>query len=131
MLKVVALVLALLVVPATATARPDTYGANLGSHAMLYLNTDPALQEAMFRATAEAGVRYLRMDFAVSIVFQSGKPDFDSVKRVNALAEIYDVEVLGVITTTPGYIAACPAAARITSTAAGRRAGTSDSGGGW
>ena len=40
----------------------------------------------MFRATAEAGVRYLRMDFAASIVFQSGKPDFESVERVNALA---------------------------------------------
>ena len=108
MFKVVALALALLVVPAPAVARPDTYGANLGSHAMLYLNTDAALQEAMFRATAEAGVRYLRMDFAASIVFQPGTTDFEPVERVNALAAMYDVEVLGVITTTPGYIAACP-----------------------
>jgi hypothetical protein len=107
-LTLLALVLTLLVFPTAAAARPDTYGANLGSHAMLYLNTDPALQEAMFRASAEAGVRYLRMDFATSIVFADGKPDFEPVERVNALAATYGIEVLGVITTTPWYIAACP-----------------------
>jgi hypothetical protein len=81
---------------------------SLGSHSMLYLNTKPAEQEAMFRATAEARVRFLRMDFAVGLVFPYGKPDFRAVERVDALAAAYDVEVLGVITSTPWYIAQCP-----------------------
>ena len=109
MLVLVALILVALLIPspAVATARGGTYGANLGSHAMLYLDTEAALQEEMFRATSESGVRYLRMDFAVGLVFPPGKPDFEAVERVNALAATYGVEVLGVITTTPWYIARC------------------------
>jgi hypothetical protein len=109
-LTAILLVLVLLVAatPASAGARPGTYGVSLGSHAMLYLNTPPAEQEAMFRATAKAGVRYLRMDFAVGLVFPYGERDYRAVERVDELAEKYDVEVLGVITTTPWYLAACP-----------------------
>ena len=109
-LKLITLVLVFLVAatPAQAGARPGTYGASLGSHSMLYLNTRPAEQEAMFRATAKAGVRYLRMDFAVGLVFPYGERDYGAVERVDALADDYDVELLGVITTTPWYIAACP-----------------------
>jgi hypothetical protein len=110
--KIAALVLACLLVSApavAAAAERDTYGASLGSHAMLYLNTEPELQEAMFRASAEARARYLRMDFAVSIVFPWGKrADFEAVERVNELAATYGVEVLGVVTNTPWYIAGCP-----------------------
>ena len=62
----------------------------------------------MFRAAAEAGVRYLRMDFAIGAVFQFGGTDFSGVDRVNALAARYGVQVLGVITATPWYIADCP-----------------------
>jgi hypothetical protein len=105
--KLAALLLVGLLVPAPAIGA-GTYGASLGSHAMLYLNTEPALQEAMFRASAQAGVRYLRMDFAVGLVFTGGKPDFDAVERVDALAAAYGVEVLGVITSTPWYVAQCP-----------------------
>lgn len=110
MLKFIALVLVVLVAatPALAGARPGTYGANLGSHSMLYLNTEPIEQEALFRATAKAHLAYLRMDFAVGIVFPWGEPDYRAVERVDALAAKYDVEVLGVITCTPWYIAACP-----------------------
>lgn len=97
--------------PAAATPPPGTYGARLGSHSMLYLNTPAAQQEAMFRATADAGLRYLRMDFAVGIVFTRGRIDFSAVERVDALAATYGVDVLGVITTTPWYIAACPGGA--------------------
>jgi hypothetical protein len=109
-LTALVLVLAFLVAatPASAGARPATYGAGLGSHSMLYLNTRPAEQEAMFRATAKAGVRYLRMDFAVGLVFPYGERDYRAVERVDALGEEYGIEVLGVITTTPGYLAACP-----------------------
>jgi hypothetical protein len=103
-------VAALSAVPASAGASPPpgSYGARLGSHSMVYLNTAPAHQEAMFRATAEAGVRYLRMDFAIGLVFAPDRTDFSAVDRVNALAARYDVDVLGVLTTTPWYIAECP-----------------------
>ena len=37
--------------------------------------------------------------------------DFSAVDRVNALAAAYGVDVLGVVTTTPWYIAACPGGA--------------------
>jgi hypothetical protein len=78
---------------------------------MLYLNTPPEQQEALFRATAEAGLRHLRMDFAIGIVFPGGGADFSAVERVDALAAAYGIEVLGVITTTPWRIAACPGGA--------------------
>jgi hypothetical protein len=109
-LKIAASMLACLLVPAPtfAAVRPGSYGERLGSHAMLYLNMEPELQEAMFRASAEADVRYLRMDFAVGLVFPWDEPDFEAVERVDALAATYDVEVLGVITSTPWYIAECP-----------------------
>jgi hypothetical protein len=85
-----------------------TYGMSLGSHSMLYLNTDAAHQEAVFRATREAGLHYLRMDYAAGLVFTAAGTDFEAVDRINTLAERYHVEVLGVITSTPWQIAACP-----------------------
>jgi hypothetical protein len=93
---------------ALAAPAPGTYGAHLGAHTMVYLNTPPAQQRAMFRAAADSGVRALRMDFAIGLVFPRGDRDFAAVERVNALAAEYGVEVLGVITTTPWYIGACP-----------------------
>ena len=93
---------------AAASPDPGSYGAKLGSHSMIYLNSAPAHQEAMFRAAGDAGVRYLRMDFAIGAVFQFGGTDFSGVDRVNALAARYGIAVLGVITVTPWYIAECP-----------------------
>jgi hypothetical protein len=48
------------------------------------------------------------MDFAVGLVFTMDGPDYVAVERVDALADKYGVEVLGVITTTPWFIARCP-----------------------
>jgi hypothetical protein len=78
---------------------------------MIYLNTPAAQQEAMFRAAADAGVRSLRMDFAIGLVFPRSGRDFTAVDRVNALAAEYGIDVLGVITTTPWYLGACPGGA--------------------
>ena len=78
---------------------------------MMYLNSQPEQQKAMFRATAEAGLRHLRMDFAVGLVFPRDHTDFSAVDRVNALAARYGVQVLGVITNTPWYIGARPGGA--------------------
>lgn len=95
--------------PADAAAKDGTYGARLGSHSMLYLNHSAVEQKALIRAAAEAGVRYLRMDFAIGIVFAWGGTDFSAVERVNALAARYRVRIVGTITETPWYIAGCPA----------------------
>ena len=95
--------------PADAAAKDRTYGSRLGSHSMLYLNHTPVQHEALIRASSEAGLRYLRMDFAVGIVFRWGETDFSAVERVNALAVRYRMRVVGTITETPWFIAACPA----------------------
>jgi hypothetical protein len=97
---------------AAAPARADlpgkrTYGAHLGSHSMLYLNSTAEQQEALFRATSEAGVRYLRMDFTMPAVFTLDGADYSAVERIDALAERYGVQVLGVITETPWFVSAC------------------------
>jgi len=86
---------------ALATAAPPTHGDRLGSHSMLYLNSTPAQQEALFRATSEAGLKYLRMDFAIGLVFRWDGTDFSAVDRIDDLAARYRVRVLGVITETP------------------------------
>ena len=95
--------------PADTAAKDKTYGTRLGSHSMLYLNHTAVQQKALLRASSEAGLRYLRMDFAVGIVFASGGTDFSAVERVNALAARYRIRVVGTITDTPWYIAECPA----------------------
>jgi hypothetical protein len=102
-------VLGLATAVALAAAVPSaTYGDRLGSHSMLYLNSTPAQQEALFRATSEAGLRYLRMDFAIGLVFRWNGTDFSAVERIDDLAARYRVRVLGVITETPWYISGCP-----------------------
>lgn len=92
---------------AIAALAAPTYGDRLGSHSMLYLNSTPAQQEAVFRATAEAGLRYLRMDFAIGLVFRWDGSDFTAVERIDDLAVRYRIRVLGVITEMPWYIAGC------------------------
>lgn len=104
-------VLATAPITAATVRGGGSYGARLGAHSMIYLNSPPAEQELAFKLTAASGVRFLRMDFAVAQVFSRGGEDFTAVDRVNALAARYGVEVLGVITTTPWYIAECPGGA--------------------
>lgn len=93
---------------ALAAAAPPTYGERLGSHSMLYLNSTPTQQEALFRATSEAGLKYLRMDFAIGLVFRPDGADFSAVDRIDDLAARYRIRVLGVITETPWFISGCP-----------------------
>jgi hypothetical protein len=107
MLKHVCVTVAVLLWLSSA-ASAATYGERMGSHSMLYLDTPPEQQRALFRATAEAGIGALRMDFAVGQVFPRGGRDYSAVDRVNALAAEFGVDVLGVITTTPWYIGDCP-----------------------
>jgi hypothetical protein len=74
---------------------------------MLYLNSTAGQQEALFRAASEAGLRYLRLDFAVGIVFRWDGTDFSAVDRIDELAARYRMRVLGTITETPWHIAGC------------------------
>jgi hypothetical protein len=90
-----------------AEAQPATYGARLGAHSMLYLNSTAAQQEAVFRAASVAGLRYLRMDLAVGNVFRWDGTDFSAVDRIGELAARYRMRVLGTITETPWHIAGC------------------------
>jgi len=109
MLPILAVAFALLIAAPAAAEAPGkrTYGARLGSHSMLYLNSTAAEQEALFRAASEAGLRYLRMDFTMPAVYRVDGADFAAVERVDALAERYDVQVLGVIVETPWFISSC------------------------
>ena len=100
----VACAAALAAMPSPTHAAP-TYGSRLGSHSMLYLNHTAVQHEALFRAASEARLRYLRMDFAVGIVFARDRPDFSAVVRVNALAVKYRLRVVGTITDRPWHIA--------------------------
>jgi len=110
-LRAALIVAALCLVAAPNAAAAGTYGERLGAHSMIYLNSSPAEQETAFRMTAAAGLRFMRMDFSLAQVFPLGGEDFSAVDRVNELAGRYGVEVLAVLITTPGYIAACPGGA--------------------
>ena len=113
-LAVVALTIAgSLVLAGTGSAgvpRKGTYGARLGSHSMLYLNSAPAQQRAMFIAARDAGVRYLRMDITMAVTFGPaiGAEDYTPLRRVDALAAKYRITVLGVITGLTWWLSACP-----------------------
>ena len=74
---------------------------------MLYLNSTAEQQDAVFRAASEAGLTYLRLDFAVGIVFRWDGTDFSAVDRIDELAARYRMRVLGTISETPWHIAGC------------------------
>ena len=93
----------------TAPARAETYGERLGAHSMLYLNSAPAEQRALFRASHDARVRSIRLDFTMGAVFGFlSPPDFAAVDRVNALARRYGLQVDAVLTGLPFWLADCP-----------------------
>jgi hypothetical protein len=76
---------------------------------MLYLDSTPAQQEALFRAARDAGVGSIRLDFTMGAVFRFlDRPDFTAVDRINALARRYRLQVLGVLTGLPFWLADCP-----------------------
>jgi hypothetical protein len=92
-----------------APARAETYGERLGAHSMLYLNSSPAQQAALFRAAADAGVGSIRLDFTMGAVFGfAADPDYTAVDRVNALARRHRLRVNAVLTGLPFWLADCP-----------------------
>ena len=111
-LAFVALVRLLFIVAVSpgAQARP---GFAVGNHSMLYLDTPPATIDRVFALTRQAGMRDLRMDFALLHVFAGGveHPDFRRVDAVRMLMAKHRVNLLGTIYGTPGIYADCPAGA--------------------
>lgn len=89
--------------------KKGSYGTRLGSHSMVYLNSAPAQQEAMFIAARDAGVRYLRLDITMAVTFgPSGTEDYTALRRVDALAAKYRINVLGVLTGPTWWMTDCP-----------------------
>jgi hypothetical protein len=102
-------VLTLTSTASAGTPKEGSYGTQLGSHSMLYLNSAPAQQEAMFIAASDAGVRYLRLDITMAVTFgPSGTEDYTALRRVDALAARYGVRVLGVLTGPTWWLTDCP-----------------------
>ena len=67
----------------------------------------PSSRRPCSAPASEAGLTYLRLDFAVGIVFRWDGTDFSAVDRIDELAARYRMRVLGVITETPWHIAGC------------------------
>ena len=95
---------------AAATAHAERLAGRLGAHSMLYLDSTPAQQRALFRAAHDARVGSIRLDFTMGAVFRFlEQPDFRPVDRVNALARRFHLQVDAVITGLPFWLADCPA----------------------
>ena len=92
-----------------APAHAVSYAGRLGAHSMLYLDSSPAQQEALFQAAHDARVGSIRLDFTMGAVFRFlDRPDFAPVDRVNALARRYRLRVDAVLTGLPFWLADCP-----------------------
>ena len=75
---------------------------------MLYLDSSPEQQTALFRAAHEAGVGSIRLDFTMGAVFGfAADPDYTAVDRVNALARRYRLRVNAGRTGLPFWLADC------------------------
>jgi hypothetical protein len=115
-----------------------TSKAPIGAHSMLYLNTPFSAMRAMFEQAAAMGASWIRLDIELTGVFPGaqpprgrsamsrvltwsplqgfhqrqdplGHPDWGGVDEYMRLARRYHLHVLAVLTTTPPYMAACPA----------------------
>jgi hypothetical protein len=81
----------------------------LASHAMVYLDAPYSFKETMFRESAALGASAIRVDLALSAVFDAvGSEDWLQVDEVMALARRYGLRPVGVVLATPWFLAACP-----------------------
>jgi hypothetical protein len=90
---------------AVAAAAPSPVGA----HSMLQLNDPVAFMQAMFAQAAGMHASSIRLDIAPSLVFSSpgAQPDFSGLDEVMALAQQYDLQVVGDLYTIPWWISDC------------------------
>jgi hypothetical protein len=95
-------------VPAAAPARADQ---PVSSHAMVHTCCTPAaLKERIFAEAAASGAEFIRVDVELGGIFESedGEPDWSSLDQVVELAARHDLDILGVILGTPGWLSSCP-----------------------
>jgi hypothetical protein len=83
----------------------------LGSHAMVYSNAPAGFQRAMFAEAKAAGASVIRVDLQLSL-FATGREsrDWAALERLNALSREFGMPMLGIVTTTPWYLAQCTGA---------------------
>jgi hypothetical protein len=81
----------------------------IGAHSMLQLNDPPSFMEAMFAQAAAMHASAIRLDVAPALAFssQSAPPDFSGLDEVVALAQRYDLRVVGDLLTIPEWMAQC------------------------
>jgi len=101
------------VLPAVAlftAAGPARADQPVSSHAMVYTCCTPAaMKERLFAEAKASGAEFIRVDVELAGIFASegGRPDWRALDGVIALAERHDLEVLGVILGTPGWLSTC------------------------
>jgi hypothetical protein len=103
------LVTAALLCAAAAPAQ----AAPVSSHAMVHTCcTPPAMKERIFAEAAASGARFIRVDLELGGIFEAAasrdRPDWRGVDEIVRLARRHDLEVLGVILGTPGWLSSCP-----------------------
>ncbi len=76
---------------------------------MLQLDDPPSFMEAMFAQAAAMHASAIRLDVAPALVFssQGQPPDFSGLNEVVALAQRYDLTVVGDLLTIPTWMADC------------------------
>jgi hypothetical protein len=76
---------------------------------MLQLDDPPPFMEAMFAQAAAMHASAIRLDVAPALIFssQSQPPDFSGLDAVVALAQRYDLRVIGDLLTIPTWMAQC------------------------
>ena len=92
-------------------ARAATWDASaVASHAMLYLDSPPAFKEAMFREAAASGATSIRVDVPVTAIVRNrhGERSWADLDEIARLAREYDLEVVGLLNSTPWWMARCP-----------------------
>lgn len=81
----------------------------IGAHSMLQLNDPDSFMQAMFAEAAGMHASSIRLDVAPSLVFTSpgAAPDFSGLDEVMALAQQYNLRVVGDLDTIPWWISDC------------------------
>jgi hypothetical protein len=111
-------VCAVLFAPPGEAAASTAVGYPIGAHSMLQVDDTVAVQDAMFREAAAAGLTEIRADAMLSAIFPAppGAPDWSGLDEYVALAHRYHLRVLLDLLGTPWWIAACPAGTPFAST---------------
>jgi hypothetical protein len=94
-----------------AAAGPARADQPVSSHAMVHTCcTPPAMKERLFAEAAASGAEFIRVDVELAGIFGGGpdRPDWAALDGVIELAGRHDLEVLGVILGTPGWLSSCP-----------------------